>query len=108
MKKLLILLGITVLSFSLIACGANQTSETDVNVQETQEEAMATEENSANETTEEKPVVEATESSTVESEEELAVGKVVPNYELTTLEGDTISLHDYQGNILILNFWATW
>ncbi|MCH4887671.1 redoxin domain-containing protein [Acidaminobacter sp. JC074] len=104
MKKILILLGITVLSFSLIACGTN-TSETDVE-QETQEAAVETEETA--DVTKDTVIVEGSETSTVLPEEELAVGKVIPNYELTTLEGDTISLHDYQGKILILNFWATW
>ncbi len=31
-----------------------------------------------------------------------------PNFNLTTLEGKTISLADYKGKMLILNMWDTW
>lgn len=30
------------------------------------------------------------------------------NFELTTLSGKQISLDDYQGQIVVLNFWASW
>lgn len=29
-------------------------------------------------------------------------------FSLTTLEGDTVSLEDYRGKKVLLNFWATW
>lgn len=31
-----------------------------------------------------------------------------PDFELTDLTGKTISLSDYKGKVLFLNFWATW
>lgn len=31
-----------------------------------------------------------------------------PDFELTTLDGETVLLSDYQGKKVILNFWATW
>ena len=31
-----------------------------------------------------------------------------PNWTLATLEGDMISLSDYRGKTVVLNFWATW
>ncbi len=31
-----------------------------------------------------------------------------PNFKLTDLNGQKISLADYKGKVLILNFWATW
>lgn len=100
MKKTFIIVGIMILAFSLIACGnAGVVNEPEEVVAETETENVA--ENTTEEATE--PVEENT-----STEEELAVGKLIPNYELNTLEGDTVSLHDYQGNILILNFWATW
>jgi len=95
MKRILILLGLLVLSLSLIACGNAAVENTNVEA----------------ETANNQPVeVEATETTTEsnDSDNELTVGKMIPNYELTTLEGDTVSLHDYDGKILILNFWATW
>jgi peroxiredoxin len=33
---------------------------------------------------------------------------LAPDFELTDLTGKTISLSDYKGKILFLNFWATW
>lgn len=30
------------------------------------------------------------------------------SFTLTTLEGDTISLEDYRGKVVLLNFWASW
>lgn len=35
-------------------------------------------------------------------------GKPAPDFELATLEGETIRLSDYKGKKVILNFWATW
>jgi thiol-disulfide isomerase/thioredoxin len=35
-------------------------------------------------------------------------GKPAPNFELTTLAGETVQLSDYKGKKVILNFWATW
>ena len=32
----------------------------------------------------------------------------VPGYKLKTLEGKKISLKDYRGSPLLINFWATW
>lgn len=36
------------------------------------------------------------------------IDAVPPAIELTTLAGETISVADYQGQTLIVNFWATW
>jgi peroxiredoxin len=33
---------------------------------------------------------------------------LAPNFKLTDLNGKTISLSDYKGKVLFLNFWATW
>ncbi|RYG74684.1 TlpA family protein disulfide reductase [Lentibacillus lipolyticus] len=38
----------------------------------------------------------------------LSVGQMAPDFELTTLEGETIRLSDYRGQRVIVNFWATW
>lgn len=34
--------------------------------------------------------------------------EIAPNFELTTLDGETVSLHDYRGKKVFINFWATW
>ncbi|MFU8811661.1 MAG: TlpA family protein disulfide reductase [Balneolaceae bacterium] len=35
-------------------------------------------------------------------------GDALPDYNFTTLNGDEIQMSDYEGKVLILNFWATW
>lgn len=35
-------------------------------------------------------------------------GKPAPDFNLTTLDGETVKLSDYKGKKVILNFWATW
>lgn len=36
------------------------------------------------------------------------VGGPAPHFDLKNLDGQTISLSDMQGNIVVLHFWATW
>lgn len=38
----------------------------------------------------------------------LEIGDVAPNFETVTLEGEPIALADMRGNVVLLNFWATW
>lgn len=35
-------------------------------------------------------------------------GDIAPNFTLTNLEGETVSLEDFRGQAVLLNFWATW
>ncbi len=39
---------------------------------------------------------------------EVASGKMAPNFTLKNLKGEEVSLEDYRGKIVLLNFWATW
>lgn len=36
------------------------------------------------------------------------VGSPAPEFKLETLEGQTVSLQDFRGKNVVLNFWATW
>ncbi|WP_100334032.1 peroxiredoxin family protein [Bacillus alkalisoli] len=38
----------------------------------------------------------------------LEQGKLAPDFELETLDGETIKLSDFRGQKVILNLWATW
>ncbi len=35
-------------------------------------------------------------------------GFLAPDFTLTTLDGETVSLADYRGQAVLLNYWATW
>jgi thiol-disulfide isomerase/thioredoxin len=39
---------------------------------------------------------------------DVIVGQPAPDFRATTFDGRNISLADYQGQVLIINFWATW
>jgi len=36
------------------------------------------------------------------------VGFLAPAFKLTDLDGQTVNLSDYQGQVVLLNFWASW
>lgn len=38
----------------------------------------------------------------------ISEGQRAPDFSLETLEGNKVSLSDYQGQVVLLNFWATW
>ena len=42
------------------------------------------------------------------SQPELARALMAPPFEITTLEGERISLDDLQGKVVLIDFWATW
>jgi len=46
----------------------------------------------------------------VEESNEIGIhkGELAPDFELTTLDGETVKLSDYKGKRVMLNFWATW
>lgn len=35
-------------------------------------------------------------------------GAPAPNFTLSTLDGDTVTLADFRGQVVLVNFWATW
>ena len=36
------------------------------------------------------------------------IGKLAPDFQLISLDGRTVSLSDYRGKPVLLNFWASW
>ncbi len=39
---------------------------------------------------------------------DIAVGAPAPDFTLKNLQGEEVSLSDFRGNIVLINFWATW
>src|SRR5690606_32548559 len=39
---------------------------------------------------------------------DIAVGKLAPDFTLADLEGKEVSLSDFRGKYVLINFWATW
>jgi peroxiredoxin len=56
----------------------------------------------------ENPGQVATETETAQPDADIGVGDQAPNFTLQTLDGKEVSLADYRGKKVILNFWATW
>lgn len=50
----------------------------------------------------------ATRRETEEGESAPVAGKIAPNFKLEDISGRVYELQDYAGNIVLLNFWATW
>src|SRR5699024_12283205 len=46
----------------------------------------------------------------VEQDSEVGIekGDLAPDFELETLDGETVKLSDFRGQKVLLNFWATW
>jgi cytochrome c biogenesis protein CcmG/thiol:disulfide interchange protein DsbE len=38
----------------------------------------------------------------------IAIGDKVPGFEFTTFQGDTLGTNQYEGKVVLVNFWASW
>ena len=39
---------------------------------------------------------------------QVGIGEAAPDFELISFEGETYRLSDYRGNVIVVNFWASW
>jgi thiol-disulfide isomerase/thioredoxin len=53
-------------------------------------------------------IVEAIQPSIPHSLPSLAIGQPAPNFTLNSLSGRSVSLSDYAGQVVLINFWASW
>jgi len=80
------------------------------NGNQTPKEDAVIDENNNKETLPEEKVEEDPAEDPQEEEEQVTLerGKPAPDFTLTTLAGEEVSLSDYEGKIVMMNFWATW
>jgi len=45
---------------------------------------------------------------TAHAGDSLRAGDAAPEFTISTLDGETVSLSDYRGKVVFLNFWASW
>lgn len=125
-RKFLIIITVFTLSFALVlsGCGTENNEEKPEEVTGEEEVKVAAEEEQVGEDEGKEEVEEAEEVDSedpVESESEelpagprveksydIEVGQPAPNFTLENLDGEEVSLEDYKGKIVMLNFWATW
>lgn len=55
-----------------------------------------------------KEVDDKKEEDEVQDVADIALGLEAPEFTLTNFDGEEVSLSDYRGKIVIVNFWATW
>ncbi len=100
-KLLVVLIGIMVL---LAGCSSNKADENVV-----ENNAGYTVEEKVNEHIVETPIEEPAEEVAEEtSTTEIAKNKPAPDFTLKNLAGEDVSLSDYRGKFVLINFWATW
>ncbi|WFA08256.1 TlpA disulfide reductase family protein [Tissierella sp. Yu-01] len=99
-KILALLMAVIVL---LVGCSTGNISESE------QPEVIESEDSGEEQVSKEEVVVEAPVDEPVEeTSTEIAKDKPAPDFTLMNLSGEEVSLSDYRGKIVLINFWATW
>ena len=107
-KVLAIVIAAIVLTLGIVlVISYKDTSKDQVNTKEEKEQVQDRQET---EETEEKETSKETKKEEVEEVEEvdIAIGELAPDFTLKNLDGEEVSLSDYKGKIVLINFWATW
>jgi thiol-disulfide isomerase/thioredoxin len=121
LKKILLLL-VSLVLLGLVACNQTTTDTKQDSIPRPEEnipkEEVSQEDNLTEETDlEEETTQPVTEPSLDENppilkgqlkDVRLAAKAKIPNYQWTTLDEQTIELSQYEGKIVLINFWATW
>jgi len=95
------LLGILVLVVLIIGGGLFYYVSANKNIEDIPKEEVADNKGSIEEPIIEAPVV-------ADTVTDIAIGSPAPEFTLKNLSGEVVSLSDYKGKIVLLNFWATW
>jgi len=54
------------------------------------------------------PFLPVLDSAPEESEPKVALGSYAPDFALSNLQGESVTLSEYRGQTVLLNFWASW
>lgn len=109
-KAILIVVVVGMLGWAVYDFVISSSDKEELTVTDEDEEEEEVSGNQITSPPQEEEVVEAEEEeTTVDSDVEgLDKGQMAPDFELTTLEGETVKLSDFRGKRVMLNFWATW
>lgn len=102
MKKRLVIVMICLALASSLMLGGCSNKEEDDKLNEDENTVIEKNEEEEGEEGE-----ESTQGPIVENSYSIEVGKLAPNFTLENLDGEEVSLEEYRGKIVMLNFWAT-
>lgn len=102
MKKRLVIVMICLALASSLMLGGCSNKEEDDKLNEDENTVIEKNEEEEGEEGE-----ESTQGPIVENSYSIQVGKLAPNFTLENLDGEEVSLEEYRGKIVMLNFWAT-
>lgn len=109
MRKLIIFL--LVLSIVLVGC-TKRTDEGNINMEDTtdinKDDVNNGDVNEGSNTAKEDTQEDLESEDELEDSIDIAIGLEAPDFTLTNLKGKEVSLSDYRGKMVFLNFWASW
>lgn len=114
-KKFFIIMAVMILTVALLVVGCSTEDNDEDTIVDQDDNIIGEEDQVSEETEEDEDLTESDEKDYFDEEDievknqyDIEVGKLSPNFTLENLEGEEVSLEDYKGKIIMLNFWATW